>query len=582
MASAIAPRGRVGYLGRVNKRHGTMRRWSGLAVLLLLRMAGPAAAQAQVSARALLGADYPLAQMAAQQDERIVVRGLAAAPVRVLGDYRLARSADRIDRPAFSPDGQQVLWAFNGTARVARADGRGVAVALPVPGPAYAPGWWRDPANNELCVVYMDRAGKHWYPADLGTGATWRLRPASGQVEKIAGFPCDGGLSPSGRFLGEAYGGALVADLVLDRFWVLNHGRQACSASLGPYDQPRLMMLYLPHDAFGIRDPYDREVWRMEKPERSAEWVTPRWSLHPDFCTASARFGAEYKIVIIRISTRAYAVLDDWPGNWVAAQLWLPPGPAGQPPGPAAAAVSPGAATQALAEAAAGPPLKSRDRLINIAGQYAAAPIGAAAEARLRDPAFQRACAAEEEFAALQQGLARFNFDPDAAADGPRAWTPGDKRALLKLGRQAAQLAADYPESAAARTVRAWLRRYKPQVLAADPPPARLVLEGTIAAVSTVPTAQQIAPYPEALVWIMYRVDRVLEGRYNQALVPVVHWGMRDRVRTPAADWAPGRRQRLVLEPFLDHPELHGMVAAQDAYDQPDLDDYWAVAVEDL
>jgi len=94
-----------------------------------------------------------------------------------------------------------------------------------------------------------------------------------------------------------------------------------------------------------------------------------------------------------------------------------------------------------------------------------------------------------------------------------------------------------------------------------------------------VPTAQQIAPYRNVITYIIYRVNKVLGGQYEDERLVVVHWGLKNAKHTPAASWKPGMKQRLTLDLFDAHKELQEITAAQDA-DEPELVPYWALEAE--
>jgi alginate O-acetyltransferase complex protein AlgJ len=97
---------------------------------------------------------------------------------------------------------------------------------------------------------------------------------------------------------------------------------------------------------------------------------------------------------------------------------------------------------------------------------------------------------------------------------------------------------------------------------------AALVLEGTIVAASRVRQPLTV-PYKDCLTYLRLRVDRVVEGRYEDDHIIAVFWGMKDNVRLPAADYSTGKRLRLYVLPMRKAPVNLRTVRSAD-----DLDDY--------
>ena len=77
------------------------------------------------------------------------------------------------------------------------------------------------------------------------------------------------------------------------------------------------------------------------------------------------------------------------------------------------------------------------------------------------------------------------------------------------------------------------------------------------------PEASEV-PYTECLTFIKYDVEQVQSGKYAEDELLAVYWGMRDRKRQPAADFSPGQRHTLTIEPLADHPELSRVMQADD------------------
>ena len=169
-----------------------------------------------------------------------------------------------LGRPCFSPDGRSVLVSVDGRAWIVDV-ATAKATAILAERPVYEPQWWTDPATGELCVVFKDNDDEVVWPVDDGHGMTWRWRMKRGRLELLTRFPCDGGLSPDGRMIGDAVGHAMMRDLVTGRTYVLANADIACNASTSPDNSHRLMHLFWPHDHFGIRNRYDRVLWRIDR-----------------------------------------------------------------------------------------------------------------------------------------------------------------------------------------------------------------------------------------------------------------------------------------------------------------------------
>jgi len=303
--------------------------------------------------RRLLGDDYAGAKIVAirqlgedrrvpagtDRDLQIVTIDLSTGQTRVVHEVRTELVIRGLSRPYWSPDGTQILYGYDAECWIMNADGSNPTRVI-TDDTVFDPSFWRDPATGELCVVYKNRQGRPAY-TDLEeraiAGETYLYRLASKKRKKLFDFGCDGGLSLDGTHLGEAYGGCLMVDLRTSTPHVLFDDRQACQASISPDNTYRLMFLYVPHTQFTIHDVQDRELWTLDLPRDARQWETPRWSNHPDFCMAVAKFGASeltvHKLVLVRIEPKEQIVLDSFEGGWRSPHLWLPSAapPAGAP-----------------------------------------------------------------------------------------------------------------------------------------------------------------------------------------------------------------------------------------------------------
>jgi hypothetical protein len=442
----------------------------------------------------------------------------------------------------------------------------------------HAPTWWRDPQSGKDHITFMDRNDKHWYQrGQTPPGATFLYALGESQVDKIADFPCDGGLSDSGKFLAEAYGGCLLVDLENGEYISLNNGKQACNASLRPGNILQVMHLFLPHSHFGIRDRYDRVLWEMEQPEGSGEWQTPRWSTHANFCMATAKYGKEYKLVVINIATRNLVVLKSIPGSFRAPHLWLPPSKMD--------VVDENQPTlqerrKLFMKAKSLPAEEALPIYREIAAAYEGQEFGRLARARMTAPTFLRELAAENMVAEIQNRVA--NLKPpregEAIYNNPEFFNR-NQAALVQLIGMVGALERDYMHTGARERVAKHLEKYQLPKVAEVGENVELEVEATITAVSSVPTYEQIVPYTAVLTWIEYRVDRLIKGELTDEKIMVVHWGMQDTKHTAAATWMPGLRQKLNLDLFDAHPELARITRAQEAFEDVLLNEYLAQKV---
>ena len=101
----------------------------------------------------------------------------------------------------------------------------------------------------------------------------------------------------------------------------------------------------------------------------------------------------------------------------------------------------------------------------------------------------------------------------------------------------------------------------------------RLVVEGKLDQTTEIPAPDSLGAYRRALVVNTYSIDRVERGQYGQGRVLVAEWAILDR--TPVKTYDPaGPPERLVLEKFIDHPELEGERQMMDVF-EPDLEMYY-------
>lgn len=582
--------------------------------------------KANEQARRLLGRDFDGARILALQNHSVVSVTLGTGTLKTLAVFK-KKAGQGFTRPWWSADGKEIVFSRGEKAYRMNADGSELR-AIAIGKKAYSASFWDDPRTGERCIVCMTANGKHWYPKNKGVGQTWLYRPESGKQIKLADFPCGGSLSRDGTHLGEAYGGCLLVDLQKGKFHVLYGGKQACNATMSPDNTYRLMHLYLPHRYFGIRNKYDKELWRIEQPKGSQEWQHSRWSNHPDFCMATAKFGAKYKMVIVKIATKEMVILKEYEGSWSVPHLWLPSA-ATRAAGTVATAVQGpidhlrldtlknykekiaqasdysriiaelrglsdpearkilSALTEAgekmLAEAGdSADALESQAIYREVSAKYRTHPLGLKAAAILKSSDFKRQVVAAKKLGELNELSKKLVTEKGAKA---RFSDPDfHKRNRVVLGQMTAilnELRDRYSDTAAttaALEIAATLDLPQETEAARND---KLVVETTILKPSTVPTAQQIAPYKSCITYVACRVEKVLSGQYDERSIVVVHWGMKDKKHTPAAAWSPGQRQRLFLDPFDSHKDLARITKADDA-DVLELVPYWALKVQNL
>ena len=567
----------------------------------------------------LLGTDLEGAAIVAVLGRKLMHIDLKTGRITPLYEHHTRTLGEWTSRPYFSPDGRKVLFAVEDAARQVDVATQHVDHLLSDRLTA-EPQYWTDPKTGERCIIYMDRSGQYNWPEDRDGAATWRYRMQSGTHEKLLDFPCDSGLSPDGHYLADAVGGAVLFDLRDSRARLLHRGDIACNGSSSPDNSHRVMHLYWPHTTFGIKNPYDRELWSIRVPRGSNEWDHPRWSNHPDYCTAIVVEGISRYLAVVKISTRQVAVLYHLGSGWAFPQGWLPSGTAA-----AKTPVLPFAlprlyrhglmvhvlaghdtwtelletwarsgdsellalrsavlawGERSLSDADHGPDADQADAVLQeLAVRFKGHRLGDQASTRLVDEHFRGERFAVRRLRDLVDAAGRLTSPADADEHvDDAAYHARHEATLQVMAELALELRSQWPESEA--SIRSdeiashfglpieWERTASP----------RLVVKATVVAVSAVPTPAAIAPYREAITFIRYRVDEVREGSYTPRTIVIAHWGMKDGRFTPAADLKPGMQQVLACDHFDSHPSLQSVHWADDA-SVDELPAYWALEV---
>jgi len=97
------------------------------------------------------------------------------------------------------------------------------------------------------------------------------------------------------------------------------------------------------------------------------------------------------------------------------------------------------------------------------------------------------------------------------------------------------------------------------------------LIEGHLLETTEIPAPDSIGAYSRALVVNTYKVDRVIDGVFEEDRILVAEWAVLDRkvVRTYSQE-----SEQLTLEKFSDHPELEGERQMMDVF-EPDLEMYY-------
>ncbi|MDP2932831.1 MAG: LamG-like jellyroll fold domain-containing protein, partial [bacterium] len=98
-----------------------------------------------------------------------------------------------------------------------------------------------------------------------------------------------------------------------------------------------------------------------------------------------------------------------------------------------------------------------------------------------------------------------------------------------------------------------------------------LSVEAKLISMPVIPAPESIAPYRRALAVGQYRIEQVTEGTCSNREVMVAQWAILDGQTLKSAQNQKGRKYRLRLEQFSDHPELEGerQIMDNDRFDLP-------------
>ncbi len=600
-----------------------------ISILILCLPAGAAAGapSAHDRLKEMLGKDFNGAKVVARRGNDVATFDLKTMTIKTLASFSSGGRFEGLSRPCWSADGKQIVFAHGGKAFSMNADGTNRRRILADQPRVYEPVFWDNPHTGERCVVFKDRNAKDWY-GDGNPGKTLLYQPQKRRVLKIADFPCDGGLSRDGTHLGDAYAGCLILDISrgIDRgkYHVLNRGEPADDASMSPDNTYRIMHLYPSRTHVCIRDKTDKELWRGAAPPEDRQWFTPRFSNHPDFFTAVLVPGDHPAVV--EIDTKKIVPITELGDGWSAPHLWLPSaagvasddGAEPEPPPPAGPiddlelknlayykrmVAGADCYTPLLADLAAmqnepeslkivealeaygNDKLQAAQKSENVleaaavyrelAVKFNGHMVGKFAKQLLDAPAFQKEIVAAELLQELLDLQDRLRPAPGGGSHcDNHDFLLRNRATIALMSKVSSSILDNFADTKAGKTAGEIVGKYRIPEKITGPANVSLVVDATLERASKVPDAPEIAGRGEALVYLVYRVDKVVSGGYGEPRISVVTWGLRNRQPTPAAQWKPGLRQRLTLDLFDHHRELHRKPAGDDAK-AADLTPYW-------
>ena len=544
-------------------------------------------------------------------------------------------------RPCWSPDGSQVLYVHGGRVYVVSAAGGRPRSILPAGPPVRDATWWKDPGTKALCVVYATATpatpapkapipapapatpapAPATQPAQPAPPATFRHGLKDGGPTMLLNFPCTAGLSLDGTYLGHAGSVCLMADLKKKKVTRLNRGRPGSDGSMSPDNTYRLMFLSGSGATLSIRNRYDREVWRLSKPRDGGPWRGPRWSNDADFCTATTDVDGTSVLALIKISTKQSVLLRGLSGNLRSGQLWLPSaagartvhGPIdhlklerlgrykekvakakdyssiiaelNRNPDPEAAIIVKALETYGqglLSQARHGHnPLTSQAIYRDLAARYSRHEIGKQARQTLSSPAFRAELGAGPMAARFEQLRKRLHKPPGKEVKTSfydSAFLARNRAVLVEMVEVVGQLRQMHGGTQTYQRAQYYATLYGLPKSTSQAGNEQLTVTATVTAVSAVPAPGDILPAKEALVYVRYRVGRVVNGRYTASELVVVHWAVRFGRATAAAKFSVGERHHLTLDLFDAHPELEKIAASRSA-NNANLAPYWALSV---
>jgi len=554
----------------------------------------------------LLGKDYDGAKLVAVQGGQLVTVQLKTRKTTPLKATTDDSALTGMTAPSWSPNGAEVLFALKGAALAAPAAGGAPRTVLPATAGARATMWWTDPGTKDVCVVYATSAG------------TFIQRPKADAPAKLSDTAAGAGISRDGTTLAQAGTTCFMVDVKKNKTYPINRGRPAVTGSMSPDDTYRLMMVAAPGTSLTIRNRYDREIWKLAKPRGATAWTAPRWSNHADFCTATVTVDGKPVIVLIKVSTKQTVLLRGFEGAWADSQLWLPSAANQTLRSPIdhlvlerlndykAKVARAKDYSPIIAELKANPDAEAtlivetldkygRDMLTraryavdaaksqviyrDMAARYARHPVGDAARRTLASPQFRSELTASPmaaRFEALRARLHRPHGDTVRQNFYDETFMARNRPVLVAMVKLMSQLKRMHGGTRTYQQAKYHADQYGLPTSTSEPGNKTLSVIATVRAVSPIPTPVEILPEKDALLYVRYRVQRVVEGKYSNYELIGVHWAVRFGRATPAAKFAVGEQHVLKLDMLDAHPEL-AKTHASNAANNVDLAPYWAL-----
>lgn len=101
-------------------------------------------------------------------------------------------------------------------------------------------------------------------------------------------------------------------------------------------------------------------------------------------------------------------------------------------------------------------------------------------------------------------------------------------------------------------------------------PATTVRFKGTLVNQAKTSSLEEIQPYTRSLSFAQYKVDEVLEGKWEEPTIVVAHWMIMDAVRLPLADRSLGTKVELSVQPLEQHTQLES--SRRDDIEGLDLD----------
>ncbi len=104
-------------------------------------------------------------------------------------------------------------------------------------------------------------------------------------------------------------------------------------------------------------------------------------------------------------------------------------------------------------------------------------------------------------------------------------------------------------------------------LVAARKPVPRIRILGKLKEMTADRPVEELDAYRNALLAYLYDVEEVIEGKYTEPQVSVLHWTIMNRVPLEGFPRRPGQVYELILEAVTDHPELESERSWNDLFE---------------